>query len=203
MKHDTETGQARRRDLVQAAVAEIGTTGSLDVTVGRIARRAGVSSALAFHYFGDKEGLFLAAMRAILAEYGAGVRRALRDADDPLTRLDALIGASFATPNFRRTAIAAWLNFYVLALTDPAARRLLTVYQRRLRSNLLYGLRPLAGDRAEAIADRLAGLIDGLYLRAALDPGRLDGAAAAAHVRAALEGELHGAGPFFDGGSDG
>lgn len=192
MTEETKTAKAtaRRRELVAATIAEIGTTGSLDVTVGRIARRAGVSSALAFHYFGDKDGLLLAAMRAHLADYATGVRRALRGADGPAARLDALIRASFATPNFQRTAVSAWLNFYVFALTNPTARRLLTVYQRRLRSNLLVGLRPLAGGAAPGIADRIAGLIDGLYLRAVLNPGDLDGAAAAAHVRAALEREL-------------
>jgi TetR/AcrR family transcriptional repressor of bet genes len=102
------------------------------------------------------------------------------------------IRASFAPSNFRREVVSAWLNFYVMAATEPEARRLLTVYQRRLRSNLLHGLRPLAGDRAPEIAERIAGLIDGLYLRAALDAGALHGEQAAAHVLAALEGELRG-----------
>ena len=56
----------RRAELVEATVHEIGEAGSLNVTVSRIAKRAGVSSALAFHYFGDKDRLFLAAMRHIL-----------------------------------------------------------------------------------------------------------------------------------------
>lgn len=41
----------RRASLVDATIAEIGRMGSLDVTVSQIARRAGVSSALAHHYF--------------------------------------------------------------------------------------------------------------------------------------------------------
>lgn len=188
IEHETRLG--RRRDLVEATIREIGSAGSLDVTVGQIARRAGVSSALAFHYFGDKDGLLLAAMRSILSDYRAEVRDALRTADGPAARLDALIAASFSQPNFQHATIAAWLNFYVLALTDPAARRLLTVYQRRLRSNLLADLRPLTGAQAPDIAERLAALIDGMYLRAALDPGRLDGAAAARHLRAAVAQEL-------------
>jgi TetR/AcrR family transcriptional repressor of bet genes len=39
----------RRAALMEAAVAEIGEAGTLDVTVGQIARRAGMSSALAHH----------------------------------------------------------------------------------------------------------------------------------------------------------
>lgn len=43
----------RRRALVKATIAEIGLAGNLDVTVSQIARRAGMSSALAHHYFGS------------------------------------------------------------------------------------------------------------------------------------------------------
>jgi TetR/AcrR family transcriptional repressor of bet genes len=184
------TEELRREELVQATIHEIGVCGSLDVTVGQIAKRAGVSPALAFHYFGGKDRLFLAAMRTILSTYGAEVRGALMVATDPRARLEATIRASFAPSNFRREVISAWLNFYVMAATDPEARRLLTVYQRRLRSNLLHALRPLAGPRAPDVADRIAGLIDGLYLRAALDTGSSDGARATAHVLAALNSDL-------------
>ena len=68
----------RRDALVKATIAEIGAAQSLDVTVGQIARRAGMSSALAHHYFGGKDQIFLAAMRYILTEYSAEVRRELR-----------------------------------------------------------------------------------------------------------------------------
>lgn len=191
------TGASRRSALIEAAIHEIGAVGSLDVTVGQIARRAGVSPALAFHYFGGKSQLFLATMRSILAAYGAEVRGALRSARDPQERVAATVRASFSASNFRPDVVAAWLNFYVLALTDPAAGRLLTVYRRRLRSNLVHGLKPLVGQDAEEVAERLAGLIDGLYLRAAVGGGGaprapLDGARATRHALAALDRELEG-----------
>ena len=44
----------RRSALVEATIHEIGARGSLDVTVNQIAKRAGMSSALAHHYFGSK-----------------------------------------------------------------------------------------------------------------------------------------------------
>jgi TetR/AcrR family transcriptional repressor of bet genes len=70
-------------------------------------------------------------MRAILSVYGAEVRGALMAAARPRARLEVTIRASFAPSNFRREVVSAWLNFYVMAATDPEARRLLTVYQRR------------------------------------------------------------------------
>lgn len=176
----------RRAALVKATIAEIGATGSLDVTVSKIARRAGVSSALAHHYFGGKQDLLVAAMRHILSVYGAAVRLALRRADSPRARLDGIVEASFAPGQFEPAVIAAWLNFYVQAQSAAGARRLLAVYQGRLRSNLIHALRPLAGARAPEIAETLAAMIDGLYIRHALG-GAPDGAGASARVLACLD----------------
>lgn len=159
----------RREALVKATILEIGEAGSLDVTVSRIAKRAGMSSALAHHYFGGKDDIFLAAMRHTLTLYGAEVRGALAMADGHKARLEAIIRAGFTPSNFRREAIAAWLNFYVMAQTSDQAMRLLQVYQKRLKSNLIHDLRPLVGDRATAVADRLSALIDGTYLRRGLE----------------------------------
>ncbi len=179
----------RRAALVKATIAEIGEAGSLDVTVSKIAKRAGVSSALAHHYFGGKQDLLVAAMRHILSVYGAAVRRALAGAKTPRARIDGIVAASFAPGQFEPAVIAAWLNFYVQAQSAPGARRLLAVYQARLRSNLVHALRPLAGDRAPEIAETLAAMIDGLYIRHALGAAP-DGQGATARVAACLDGLL-------------
>ena len=180
----------RRAALVKATIETVGDAGSLDVTVAQIARRAGMSSALAHHYFGSKEQIFLAAMRSILTLYGAEVRGALATARNPRDRVRAIVIGSFAAGSFRGEAISAWLNFYVLAQSSDAARRLLGVYQSRLRSNLLCGLRPIVGVRAEAVAEGLGALIDGVYIRAALAGGALDRQHACNMVLAHLEKEL-------------
>ncbi|SFJ39971.1 transcriptional regulator BetI [Celeribacter neptunius] len=191
--------EERRAELIAATIREIGATGSLDVTTSQIAKRAGVSPALAFHYFHDKEGLFLAAMRAILTEYGADVRVALKGKATPDERLQAIVHASFGMASFRREAISAWVNFYALALRSAPARRLLYLYQRRLHSNLVNALRPKIQNRAPDVARRIAGLIDGLYLRYALDAkalhstdeavGVIDGSEGAHHVLHAIAAE--------------
>lgn len=161
----------RRDALVTATIREIGRRGSLDVTVGQIARRAGVSAALAHHYFGTKEAIFLSAMRHILKVYSAEVRAAMAGADHPRARLEGIVSASFAPSNFQRDVIASWLMFYMSAQTVPEAARLLTVYKRRLASNLTHALRPLVGGRAGAAAEGIAAMIDGLYIRLGLERG--------------------------------
>ena len=160
--------EPRRRDaLVRAAVAEIAATGTGDVTVAGIARRAGMSPALAHHYFGSKDRMLLAAIRHVLAGFGAEARRALGRAETPRERVQAVVEACFAPSNFEAETVAAWLAFYVRAQHDDATRRLLRIYHARLRSTLVHALRPLT-DRPEALAEGIGALIDGLYVRQAL-----------------------------------
>ena len=182
----------RRAALIDATIAEIGAAGSLGVTVGQIARRAGVSPGLAHHYFGGKDDILLAAMRHVMREYAREVRAGLAGADTSMARVEAIVNSSFAMSNFRPDTMAAWLNFYVLALSSEPARRLHRVYAARLRSNLCHALRPLVGKRADALAARTAALIDGLYLHQGLARHRPDGAAAIRHVMNFVDSETGG-----------
>ena len=158
----------RRKSLIEAALAAIHDRGSLDVTMSDIARRAGVSQGLAHHYFDNKEHLIVSAMRHLLTEYGRAVRMRLPKAGTPRERVSAIISASLDREQFQPETVSAWLVFYVHAQSSPSARRLLTVYSRRLISNLMHALRPLAGDRAGEVAEGVASLIDGLYIRESL-----------------------------------
>ena len=157
----------RRAALVKATIAEVGDAGSLDVSVSKIAKRAGMSSALAHHYFGGKDQIFLAAMRQILRDFAAEVRDGLQGAHSPRARAEALIAASFAPSCFDPATVSAWMTLYAQATTQTDMHRLLRLYQRRLHSNLTHALRPLSPSPV-ADATTMAALIDGLYLRAAL-----------------------------------
>ncbi|MGV8831311.1 MAG: transcriptional regulator BetI [Devosia sp.] len=162
--------QARRREaMILATIAEIADAGTLDVTVSQIAKRAGMSAALAMHYFGSKDKIFLAAMRYVLELYKQAVKTGLEGAQTPYERIVAIISSSFDPSQFQREVVAAWLAFYVRALQSKEAKRLLEVYARRLQSNLLFNLRQLFDDASsEQIAQGLASLIDGFYIRHAL-----------------------------------
>lgn len=173
----------RRRSLIDATVAAIGEHGSLDVTMSQIAGRAGVSSALAHHYFGAKDDLLRATMRSLLADLGRELRSALHRAATPRERLSAIVAVNFSAHQFGEEVVAAWLAFYVEAQRSPEMRRLLTVYARRLHSNLTAALTEVM-PRSEAIhaAEGIAAMIDGLYIRRALKNAAPDPASAIALV---------------------
>ena len=179
----------RRRALIDAAIEEIGERGGLDVTVGQIARRAGVSPALAHHYFGNKQQILLATMRHLLREFGQVARRGLRPSQSPRERLSRIVEASFGAEQFNEATVAAWLAFYAEARRSREAFALLHVYTRRLRSNLLHALRPLS-PRPEEVAEMIGAMIDGLYIRQALRKGPPEPGSAIGLVEKFIDSQL-------------
>lgn len=185
----------RRRALIDATISAIGERGSLEVTMADIAGRAGVSSALAHHYFGAKEDLLRATMRHLLTELGRDARAALGAARNPRARISAIVRVNFSETQFQAETITAWLTFYVAAQHSPELRRLLRIYARRLHSNLMSGLVPLmAREEAERTAESIAALIDGLYIRRALRDGPPNAASAIALVQDFIASKVRQAG---------
>ena len=181
----------RRKALISAAIDAIHARGMGQVTMNEIARRAGVSAALAHHYFGGKDQLLLATMRHLLSELGEVIQARLAEATTPRERLSAVIRGNFAAEQFQPAVISAWLAFYVQAQTDPEARRLLRVYRRRLESNLVFALRALTTrERALEIAETAASLIDGVWIRRSLADGKSDPGGAARLVEEAVADAL-------------
>lgn len=159
----------RKKALVDAALRAIGHHGSLNVTMSDIAREAGVSAALVHHYFGSKQQLLLETIRSLLRALRRDAIAALAQASGPRERLSAIVRVSFQTDQFTSETVAAWLAFYVEAQRSDEMRRLLVIYNRRLRSNIIHSLNRLCPpDDAARIAEGAAALIDGLYIRHSL-----------------------------------
>ncbi|CAM5578858.1 HTH-type transcriptional regulator BetI [Mycolicibacterium aubagnense] len=181
----------RRKALIDATILAIGERGSLNVTMSEIADRAGVSSALAHHYFGPKEELLLATMRHLLADLGTDTIIALNKVSTPRQRLSAIVGVNFNAGQFREETVHAWLAFYVEAQNSLPLRRLLRIYARRLHSNLMSGLLPLVSrDEAARMAEAIAAMIDGLYIRRALRDGLPNPLSAGALVEDYIDAKL-------------
>jgi betaine-aldehyde dehydrogenase len=159
----------RRNQLVHAAMSVLAETGIVDFTLADVARRAEVSPALIVHYFGDKDYLLEAVFRLLVARVTALPLRALADSDDAETRLRGFIRAHLSPEESTMEASRAWLSFWGMALYCPPIARLQRVHQQRMLSNLRYDLRKLV-EPAEVtrIAETIAALIDGFWLRSAL-----------------------------------
>jgi len=182
----------RRKALVDAALKAIGEHGSLTVTMSQIARNAGVSPALAHHYFGSKEQLLIETIRSLLRQLRDDTAAALARATTPAERISAVIRVSFQADQFAPETVAAWLAFYSEAQRSEATRRLLIVYARRLRSNLVDALTALTDrNNAERIAEGTAAMIDGLYIRQSLKAAPLSIDASVTLVEDYVAGQLN------------
>lgn len=159
----------RRKQLVDAAIAVIHEHGFAHATVARIAAQAGISAGMVHHYFHDKDDLLFTTMRHLLAELRADAVARLSQAADPRQRLHAIIDACFGEAQFDEQVFSAWLALYGNARQSDRLRSILGIYHRRLKSSLLHELRRLLPEaEARRLAEGLAAMIDGLWLRYAL-----------------------------------
>src|SRR5690606_31154013 len=96
----------RRRQLIDATVAAIHEHGFADTTVSRISALAGVSSGIVHHYFGGKDDLLEATLRAIAAELRRDTTDRLARACNPRERIDAVIDSNLDPERFTPTAVS-------------------------------------------------------------------------------------------------
>jgi betaine-aldehyde dehydrogenase len=164
---------SRRRQFIDVTIDSLAELGYVGTTLAQIAGRAGVSPGLVAHYFDDKDGLLEAAFRALARRVSDQVRARLRRAHTPRGRIQAIIDANLGPAEFDQRTGTAWLAFWGLVLQSPSLKRVQSVYQRRMLTNLRGSLRQLLpDDEAQSLAAMIAAMIDGVWLRAALSGWR-------------------------------
>jgi TetR/AcrR family transcriptional regulator len=95
---------ATRKKLLTAARREFASSGLAGARVDEIAARAGVNKQLVYHYFGDKDALYLAVLEWVYEEIRAQERKLNLEGLPPEKAIKKLIEASFdhldAHPDF-------------------------------------------------------------------------------------------------------
>ena len=95
---------ATRRKLLTAARREVASSGLAGARVDEIAARAGVNKQLVYHYFGDKDALYLAVLEWVYEEIRAQERKLNLEGLPPQQAIKKLIESSFdhlaAHPDF-------------------------------------------------------------------------------------------------------
>lgn len=162
--------------LLDAAEELFFTRGIAATPVDAVLARAGVSAATLYRGYASKEALVAAALarrhRAWLATWDAAVERATTDEDRLLAVLDA--SAEFRA----RPDGARWCAFLGAAAeyaeAPPEVAEAVRADTDALRTRLTDLARPVAGDGAAALAERLLLVVTGdlaMRLRGAAAPG--------------------------------
>ncbi len=164
----------RRQQLIDATIASIAVRGFADTTVKRISAEAGVSTGIVHHYFGGKDDLLFATMRNLLQGLGDNTAAKLRRATTPEGRVEAVITANFDPEFYDPNSVVAWLVFWAQVPHSKEMRRLQRINAGRLLSNLRHALKQIFDDKdAKDIALGLAILLDGIWVRSAMEDGKL------------------------------
>lgn len=183
----------RKPQLIDATMEAINEVGLQKASVAMISRHAGVSPAIINHYFGGKNSLLEATMRSVLQQLSEGVRQRLdeTDADDVIARVKAIVGGNFDPRQLDSKVVKTWLAFWSQAMHEPSLYRLQRVNEQRLLSHLKHELkRVLPKEQAVFVAQSIAALIDGIWLRGALAPSGIDGDLAQRIITDYLERQL-------------
>jgi len=155
----------RKQQLIDAALVVIAEHGFHSATISLISKKAGLSSGIISHYFGDKQGLVEAAMRYLLEKL-----KLQGSFSSHLERLDAIIESNFSGEQQESSATNTWLNFWALSLHNKGLHRLQRINHKRLESNLIYSFANLIPrEHAKDAALSTAAMIDGFWLRNALE----------------------------------
>lgn len=160
----------RRFELLDAALLEFAERGFDRTTVTAIARRAGVSQGLVYHYFDSKEEL----LRAIFERSMVAVRTTLDDAfaAPPPERIGRLVRAALADV---RADLPFWRLTYAVRFQPPVVTALgadVEGWTAAVRTALTRAFADRGEARPEVEAAVLFGLIDGIAQHYALEPDR-------------------------------
>lgn len=183
----------RKPQLIDATMEAINEVGLQKASVAMISRHAGVSPAIINHYFGGKNSLLEATMRSVLQQLSEGVRKRLDETDeaDVVARIKAIVGGNFDPRQLDSKVVKTWLAFWSQAMHEPSLYRLQRVNEQRLLTHLKVELKQvLPKERAVFVAQSIAALIDGIWLRGALAPSGIDGDLAQRIITDYLERQL-------------
>lgn len=169
----------RRAEIVEAAGRLIARSGLEAATIRKIAAEAGYSSGVIDHYFADKDDVLLQALAFSHARIAERVVRLTAD-QRGLTALRAVLADNLPTDGARREETRLEMQFWARSLGDEALlqvqRREAAAFRARLKRHLneavLDGETPAGLDVDDGV-ERLLALMDGISVRAVVDPSRL------------------------------
>lgn len=166
---------SRRAEIAEAACRVIAQGGIEALKLTDVGAAAGCTTGAITHYFADKNAVLLAALDHAVAAMNARLERRLLRAPDDVV---GFFSETLPIGRRGRDEIVVWYSFWARALSDPSLVRRQRAMHRRWRAQVERclaameerGELPSAQDPAER-AEGLCAVINGIGLRASLDPG--------------------------------
>jgi len=156
----------RRRAFANAAIEVIGTRGLDAVRLVDVARVAGATTGSLTHYFNDKDQLIAAALEEVISQ--ASQRGELSSGS-----ILEMVSSFLPLDEEGQLAARVWLAFFDRALTSDTLAAIHRQYYDEFQTNLVERLSQESNasrERLTMLADTIIAIVDGLLVRATLDP---------------------------------
>ncbi|MEQ9490256.1 MAG: TetR/AcrR family transcriptional regulator [Alphaproteobacteria bacterium] len=115
-----KTRDARRHQILDAALDSIAENGLADTTLATVAKKAGLSQASLVFHFKSKDALLTEALRCLNDEYDNNWKQALQNVGShPVERVCTLVEAYFHKSVCSRKRIGVWFAFWGEAKSQP------------------------------------------------------------------------------------
>jgi TetR/AcrR family transcriptional regulator, transcriptional repressor of bet genes len=182
---------SRRGEIAAAACSVIAQSGIDGMKLKDVGQAAGCTTGLITHYFEDKNAVLLAALDHAVTTMDARLERRLKRAP---TDVVGFFSETLPIGRRGRDEIVVWYCFWARALNDPGLMRRQKAMHRRWRLQVERCLAamaergeiPPADDPVEQ-AEALCAIINGIGLRASLDPGEWPARRQSAQIRRYLD----------------
>lgn len=189
----TASREKRRRQLIDATMKCIARKGMSSMTLGDVAREAGLSAGIVNLHFESKDNLLNETLRYLADEYRSRFDRTLKKAGpEPAARLRAVMEFDFRPSICNRQKLAVWFAYWGEVKSQPAYRRICDEFDRyydAVIEDLCARIIEEGGYRgvsAETAAGALMSMTNGLWLSCLISPASWDRTAAMAAVMSYL-----------------
>lgn len=161
--------QERRRSLLDAAAKVIARKGLVGLTMNDIAQEAGCSYGVASFHFKSKDGLILAALDHLVAEYDTALNGPGAAEGSSVDRLKAMVLLDFDPKISNAEHVAVWSAFWAESVRNPEYRRRMVELKARYHAFVKTEVAALAKARklkvdAAVIASTLNAIVDGFWI---------------------------------------
>lgn len=189
----TATREQRRRQLIDATMKCIARKGMSAITLGDVAKEAGLSAGIVNLHFDSKDNLLKETLRELADEYRARFDQTLeKTAGDAAGQLQAIMELDFKPSLCKPQKLAVWFAFWGEVKAQPTYRRICDEFDRYyddvvagLCSDIIAegGYEHIDGETA---AEALTSMTNGLWLSCLISPRSWDRQAAMAAVMSYL-----------------
>lgn len=173
------TAEARRQNLIEAALTSLGRYGIQGFTIDRISTEAGVSRGLITHHFKSKDGLLAAVYETMIGTLIADIE-ATADVPEqsPEDHIRAIVDSVFGLQILNRESLKIWLALWGEIANNPELLRAHRAQYARYCGGVEAAIAGIARKRGlnvdtRALAVMFVALVDGLWLEWCIDPGIL------------------------------